>query len=208
MKVGNVDLAQISGAFVWTGPLAIDADGSPNAYGPDDSGLDKTCEAGHPGNWWGVLTDADGNPLVQGENDPSPGKWISETALSDHQKAQTDPTRYVDAEVVPYISIPPELVHLGCHMGDVCHVVNVKTMARSPAVVADVGPREKLGEGSIALAAALGLDPSPRHGGCDSGILVILFPGSRRGWPRAASDVASQVEGLLAAWPGWSTITF
>jgi hypothetical protein len=57
---------------------------------------------------------------------------------------------------VPYIAVPPEVLGLGVVVGDIALVsANGRQAA---AVVADVGPRRKIGEGSIALARALGLE--------------------------------------------------
>ena len=56
--------------------MAIDADGSPNAYCPDNKGLDYTANAGHPAangepaDWFGVVVDAQKNPVVQKAGDP------------------------------------------------------------------------------------------------------------------------------------------
>src|SRR5687767_14284317 len=55
-------------AFVFHGGLAIDADGAPNAYHPEDRGIDHLANAGRPGNWWAVVTDdrsSKGTPIVQ-----------------------------------------------------------------------------------------------------------------------------------------------
>jgi hypothetical protein len=53
----------------------------------------------------------------------------------------------------------------------------------------------------MALADALGIPNSPRHGGCDSGVCVVVFKGSSRGWPRGDADVAQQVSDLLQGRP-------
>jgi hypothetical protein len=39
----------------------------------------------------------------------------------------------------------------------------------------------KYGEGSIALARALGIPSSPRNGGCADGVTFVVFPGSSKG---------------------------
>ena len=62
-----------SGATMYRAKMYIDADGSPRAYGPNNSGLDYTANAGYPGNWWALVTDASGNPILQGAADPYPG---------------------------------------------------------------------------------------------------------------------------------------
>jgi hypothetical protein len=179
----------------WEGGLNIDADGAPNAYAPGNKGLDYTANAGSDGNWYGILTDKDGDPVVQGPDDPCPGGFIATTSLQDPTKAVDDPRRYVDSTAVPYLSIPKNAVaELGIHVGDVGFAYCRKTGQMCPAVVADVGPKNKYGEGSIALARALDLPTSPRNGGAASGVVCVVFKGTRRGWPRANADVAQQVE--------------
>ena len=55
--------------------MEIDADGACHAYHPrpdSDRGLDSPEDAGHPGNWFGVVTDngkPDGAPVVQKSGD-------------------------------------------------------------------------------------------------------------------------------------------
>ncbi len=108
-----------SQAFFFVSGMTIDADGAPNAYGPDDIGLDDLANAGVPTHWDGIITDRDDNPLVQRESDPFPGYYISCTSLSDRGKEFTDPTRYVDAAKVPYVVLPSDLADPGgARLGD------------------------------------------------------------------------------------------
>jgi hypothetical protein len=184
--------------------MSIDADGSPRCYALPGSGLvglDSSRNARDKHGRWDpdiVVCNELGVPLTQTQSDPCPGFLISQTALSDKSKRAEDPTRYVNAEVVPYISIPPDLHGWGVHVGDVAMVSFLDK--RSSAVVADVGPSGKYGEGSIALANALGIPSSPRSGGITGNVCYVVFPGSRKRWPRANDDVASQAEALFAAW--------
>ena len=93
----------------WDLVIAIQAqcaDGAPNAYHPDNSGLDDLSNAGTPGRWEGLAKDADGEPIIQGPNDPFPGYYVSATALADRTKPVNDPTRYVDASKIPFIVLP------------------------------------------------------------------------------------------------------
>lgn len=87
--------------FLFVSGMTIDADGAPNAYNPDDTGLDELANAGTPARWKGIITDRHGNPLIQQESDPFPGYYISCTSLSDTNKKFTDPTAYVDASKTP-----------------------------------------------------------------------------------------------------------
>jgi len=70
---GNpIDAKQPS--FIYKSGAMINADGSPNCYGPNDSGIDFTANGGTPGkNWWGGPTDSKGMPLIQKIYEPSPG---------------------------------------------------------------------------------------------------------------------------------------
>lgn len=196
-----VDVLEDDAAVWWEGGLEVDADGAPNAYHPDGrSGLDYLANAGHPGNWYGLVVGTEGEPVVQRESDPCPGFYVSTTALQDRSRASTDPRRYVDSGKVPYLSVPKDAVQgRGLKLGDVGFAWCRRTGRFSAAVVADVGPRGKWGEGSVALAAALGLPSSPRDGGAEAGVLVAVFKGSGRGWPRTSEDVAAQVQDLLNA---------
>ena len=188
-----------SGEVLWyTGGLQIDADGAPNAYGPH-GGLDFIGNAGKPGNWWGVVTDGDGNPIVQGNSDPAPGFYISTTALVDPSKKRADPIRYVDSATIPYISVPKDAVtSYGIHVGDLGYAYNINNQQGTWAIIADVGPKGKWGEGSIALAEALGIESSPKHGGCESGIVFLVFRGSKAGWARDLQEAANTAMNLLA----------
>lgn len=195
----NPQLLHLLGGIVfYEGGLAIDADGSPRAYGPNNTGLDWTANAGHPGNWYGVITDANGNPVVQGSNDPYPGMYISTTALQDHTKQNTDPMRYVDSEKVNYISVASDLMKLyGIRMGDVAAVYYRNTNTLCSAVCADVGPRGKYGEGSMGLAGQLGMNNNPKHGGCNDNVVTIIFINSHSSWPLDDSIILELVQSLL-----------
>jgi hypothetical protein len=148
------------GRVRWSSGMKIDADGSPRAYGPAGTDpLDYLGNAGGPGRWYGIATDAAGNPLVQGSSDPAPGYYVSTTAMNIPGFEKGDPRRYLDAERVPYVAAPPELLSAaGAAMGDLCFVTY--NGAQSWAVLGEVGPRRKIGEGSIALAVALGIPSS------------------------------------------------
>ncbi|MDE3111182.1 MAG: hypothetical protein KGL02_14760, partial [Acidobacteriota bacterium] len=163
-------------AFFFTSGMTIDADGAPNAYNADDTGLDDLANAGAPGHWEGILQDKDGNPAVQGAGDPYPGYYISCTSLADWTKAPNDPTRFVDASKIPYVVLPGDLARAaGARPGDLAVAVNLGNGNYSYAIFADVGT---LGEGSIALANNLGISSDARRGGTWWGVLYLIFPGS------------------------------
>jgi hypothetical protein len=188
--------------FYQTG-LKIDADGSPHAYHPEDKGLDFNYNGGSNGVWWGVVTNAMGQPVVQGPKDPAPGYYVSATSLEDKSKNQNDPARYVNAEEIPYIVLPEKLYKtaLVC-LGDFAAVINKANGKIAYAIFADVGPADKLGEGSITLANELDINSSPKYGGADEGIIYIVFPGSGNGNPRSKEEIRSEGQILLKEWGG------
>lgn len=206
MKIGNTDVKSINGAFCFRSGLRIDADGAPTAYGDKSTNpLDHLANAGHPGNWWGIVTHngkPDGVPVVQGAGDPAPGYYVSPTSLVDRSKKAADPTKYVNSCVVPYISLPPELLKQGVKMGDVAILHYPTTGLTCVVLVADCGPHGKIGEGSIAAAAALGIPSNARHGGIDGGLITVVFPGTSKGWPRTSGEIQDQGHSLLLAWGG------
>lgn len=191
---------QNDAAFFFTSSLMIDADGAPNAYNPGDTGLDDLSNAGQPGHWDGIIADKEGNPVVQGPNDPFPGYYISCTALSDWTKERIDPTRYVDASKIPYIALPGELAReSGARLGDLAVVVNMRNGRSAYAIFADIG---RLGEGSIALADNLGIWSDARRGGRWGGILYLVFPGSGEHRPMSLEEINERTETLFRNWGG------
>lgn len=86
----------------------------------------------------------------------------------------------LNADIDKYIVVPPAIIHgvkgivLGCQV----HALNLKNGMQTDAVVGDIGPHKKLGEGSVAFAKALGVDPSPTSGGTEEHIIhYVLEPG-------------------------------
>ncbi len=174
--------------IAYTSGMAIDADGSPHAYNPCDSGLNALGNAGSPGHWFGIYT-RKGIPWIQSDTCPAPGFYISITSLQDKTKNEDDPARYIDAEKIPYIVLPPILSDSGMKLGDIALVINTKNDSACYAIFADIGPKNKIGEGSIELAKALGINSSPRNGGADDGVIYILFPGSGDGKPKNMKQI-------------------
>ncbi len=172
-----------SGAIIYRAKFAVDADGSPRAYGPNDSGLDWTANAGYPGNWWGIVTDINGDPIIQGPGDPYPGMYVSSTSLVQSGYSNSNPLRYVDSENIPFIALPSALLSLAnISLGDLVYVRNTITGLTSFAYFVDGGPSGKLGEGSMFLASAIGLNNSPKTGGTSQPIIdYVVFPQSGLG---------------------------
>jgi hypothetical protein len=187
-------------AFFFRSGMSIDADGAPNAYNADDTGLDYLRNAGQPGQWDGIVEDEDGNPVVQGPDDPFPGYYLSCTSLVDHTKHHRDPARFVDASQIPYVALPGDLAErTGAHLGDIVLVYNDRTGRFSFAIFADIGA---FGEGSIALAENLGIRSDARRGGSPGGIFYLVFPGSGDGRPKSLEEINGTGAELIASLGG------
>ena len=189
--------------FFYEAGMTIDADGAPNAYNPQNTGIDDLANAGDPGYWEALAKDREGNPYIQGPNDPYPGYYVSTTALADRTKPFDDPSRYVDATRIPFLVLPGNLAReLGARPGDFAAVFNLQNGKSSPAIFADVGPVDHIGEGSVALAENLGVRSDARNGGARGRILYLVFPGSGNGRPRLLEEIQAEAEKLLRAWGG------
>lgn len=171
--------------------MMIDADGAngqssapvyaPKGFTPEP--LDYLANAGGPGNWYGVVTDQHGNPIVQKEGDPMPGAYVSATSYRYKGHPSTDPRAYVDANSVVFIVLPSHWrkeaigIVLGCY-AEIHDTKHGKTVV---GVVADFGPKGKLGEASIACAREFGVPSSPKSGGTEEKRFVYTF------WPGKAA---------------------
>lgn len=187
---------------------AIDADGAPNAYHPDNIGLDHLANAGYPNKGWKNVLVVDPKqpqkPFVQTTGDFK-GYFLSKTTLEDKSKPPTDSKRYVNSVEIPYIVFPGNFYSLkGTGLkGDIGYAYNAKTKKSSAFVFADIGPKSApLGEMSIALAERLGgINVNPRNGsGLPSGdILYIVFPYSSRvhKWPMTIKELEVAVEQMM-----------
>lgn len=189
-------------AFLYLAAMAVDADGSPRCYGPGDSGLDYNANGGTPGaNWWGGPTTADGYPIEQKVYDPYPGMWVSGTAHFDPAYQEDSPYRYLDSERIPFFVLPANHNN-GAQLGDVGVCLNTVSGDNCYAVYGDVGPSDQIGEGSMRLANALGLDPDPKSGGTSEGIIAyLIFPASIGKW-QPPSNWFSKANDIFQSWGG------
>lgn len=159
----------------------IDADGSPRAYGPNNSGLDYNANGGPPHAPYGYeLNPATGYPFVQGEDAPAysaetKGFYVSATTYERRKYPRNDPRRYLNSEREVFVVVTGAFRrHVpGIVIGGKC-VVRYNGREVS-AVMGDVGP--DFGEMSIACAAALGIDADARHGGVTEGVEYRFYPG-------------------------------
>jgi hypothetical protein len=215
-KIGHVEVWHYPSAstFFFKSGLNVDADGSPRAYGPNGSGLDDLASAGHPGHWWALVTDTgkpSGTPLIQGPRDPAPGFYISTTSLENHSLPHRDPHRYVDASVVPYFVLPGHHKHgtvlsSKLKLGDMALVFNGQNGLYSYAIFADVGPVGQIGEGSIALAQAVGTGADPKRGNCARDIVYVVFPGSGNGHSKTANEIQAIGRSSFQAWGAFTRL--
>lgn len=195
---------QVRGAWTFTAGMAIDCDGAPNAYalpGSGRIGLDAISNAGYMGHWVGLACDNAGKPYIQGTSDPAPGYAVSQTALQDHSRPLSSPSRYVDADKVPYIVTPPELMGgKGVRLGDLAVALRLDRIVF--CIVADIGPHSHYGEASMAAARPLNIDDNPRSGGCSSGVTYVIFPGSAAtpAWPRSVLEFQADAARRYADW--------
>jgi len=205
-SVGGAPIDAKQPSFIFKSGAMVNADGSPNCYGPDDSGLDFTANGGTPGkNWWGGPTDSKGMPLIQKIYEPSPGMYVSGTALVIPGFPDSTQYRYVDSESIPFFVLPGNHNN-GAKLGDVGLVYNMVTGDNCYCIYADVGPKDKLGEIGIRLAYALKINANPRSGGTkDRTVVTLVFPGSVGSWkpPNVWWDVANT---MTTAWGGLSRL--
>jgi hypothetical protein len=187
--------------------LSIDADGAYRAYHPSDRlGLDSLAHAGHPGNWWALVTDTEektGRPVVQGDSDPAPGYYVSTTALFDRDNPNVrDPHRYADAAKIPSVVLHPEALTLA-ELGDFAIVVNLQNGKISAAIAADESaPHLSVGEGPIALAEVWGINSDPRVGGKRGDVAYVIFPHSGNRKPRGRQEIEANSKRLYETWGG------
>lgn len=210
---GKVPIWRLKGkpGYFFAAGMAISAHGAPNVYDPQDKkGLDRLAKAGRQGNWWSIATDngkPTGKPLLQ-KTGPYKGFYISQTSLRDNSKKNDDITKYVDATLIPYIALPPQVARaINAQLGDMALVVNAANGKQSFAIFADVGARDSLGEGSIALGNLLDIptgDLRSGKAGVRKGIVYLIFPGTvdMPPWPRSFESMNRETQQAFKRWGG------
>lgn len=119
------------------------------------------------------------------DNQPKvfPGGIVASTTWYRHlNRRADDPTAYVDSETVAYIVVPPLIIQRtkGIVRGCKARATHMVSGLSVNCVVADKGPRHKIGEVSIEAARRLGIPSSPRSGGTNKPIIKYeLWPGLR-----------------------------
>jgi hypothetical protein len=207
-RIGTSSIYQTNkngSVYVFKAGMNIDTDGAFTAYHPHPGkGLNNLENAGRPGNWWGIVTHntkRSGKPVVQVSTDPAPGYYVSGTSLQDATKENNDPTRYVNSEDIPFFVLPGNS-QIPATMGDFGYVVNMNTSLSSGCVFADVGPDRKIGEGSIALAEAVGIPSDPRGEGTNDKMIYVVFTDTSQGWPVDKAYIDSHSTQLFEQWGG------
>ncbi|WP_083634555.1 glycoside hydrolase family 75 protein [Desulfovibrio sp. DV] len=207
-KIGNTDiyhLKESKGVYFFETTMQINADGAPTAYHKNlDLGLDYLANAGSKGNWWGLVTDtgdSHGKPITQDAGDPAPGFYVSGTTLQDSTKEHGDQNRYVDSETIPFYVLPKK-INIPMQIGDFGFVINRKNNTSSGCIFADVGPEDSIGEGSIALAHAIGTQSDPREEGSEDKFIYVIFANSAMGWPLTVDFINEHAKQLFEAWGG------
>jgi hypothetical protein len=216
----GVDLHRFDGNATYayrTAKMAIDADGAPNAYHPEDKGIDALTNAGFPhGGWKSVLVPDPGDPskpFVQ-PSGPFAGFFVSKTSLQDAAKAETDPARYVDSRSVPYVVFPGEFFAMKGtgRRGVLGAARNLSNGHTSAMIFADVGGQNHdLGEVSIRLAENLGgksVNPRTGAGMPEGPFAYVVFPGSEAAppWPLTAAQMQQLCDAELARIGGWQAV--
>jgi hypothetical protein len=107
----------------------------------------------------------------------------------------------VDSDAVPYFVMPQQFAKQYCIvLGDVAAVVYKDKVEF--AVFADHGPKDKLGEGSIALHRSLGhevIEDGKLHDvAIDKDAITIVFPGSGNGSPQSPDKIRQIGRDLFA----------
>lgn len=185
----------------------VDADGANGingalaAYRRDNKGSEHLANGGMGlrdgkvigiSDWWKsiAIVGPDGHPLVL----PN-GVIPTKTAYQFPGKNDDDPAAYVDSETVAYMVVPPVILAKtkGAVKGCRCRVTNLLNGRISLGIVADVGPRTKVGEVSIQMARDLGIPSSPRTGGESRPVIQYEL------WPGEPGNICGAVVTLMRA---------
>lgn len=202
-----------SNAIAFASQMQVNTDGAPDSYHPDDIGITHICNGVSVGptcSWkasclrefrqakaerfhgptkicfFAMAKDANGLPIIQGNADPKPGYFVSTTALHQPGENIDTPHAQLDSNSVPFAVIPGNWQTSGKpgpRLGDFGVAYRRSNGKSALFVIGDTGPRNKLGEGSVALHQALGNDPfmlrfgvrRARKGIGDRDVVYLLF---------------------------------
>lgn len=189
-KTTNVFKHKTTGLVYFKADYDLDADGSPRAYNPQNTGIEANGNGSNSKGEFSpnVILFKNNKPHLQTQTDPFPGFFVSLTTLNLQNFLDTSVKRYVNSEEIPYFVLPSgSFKKMGVDLGDIGIVFNTLTKKSTFAIFADTGPSNIIGEGSIALAKKIGITAMINKkgkivGGNDNGdILYIVFPHSGKG---------------------------
>ena len=216
-----------SKAIAFASQMQVNTDGAPGSYHPDDTGITHICNGISVGSacawkasclpefkqakaehfrgptkicFFAMATDANGLPIIQGNADPKPGYFVSTTALHQPGEKVRTPQAQLDSNTVPFAVIPGTWQTSGKpgpRLGDFGVAYRRSNGKSAFFVIGDTGPKNKLGEGSVALHQALGNDPfmlrfgvrRARKGIGERDVVYLLFPKTAQ--PGEKLDTAS-----------------
>jgi hypothetical protein len=123
------------------------------------------------------------------DGDGAGGNREGDAAFQAHTSLRNEAGGYMNSRKSDFIVIPlppkdqsSSLQQFKVGLGDL-GVIVFKNGNLVPVIYGDYGPRGKIGEGSMAAAKKLGINPDPNIGGIDAGeipdgIAHLVFPGS------------------------------
>lgn len=141
----------------------------------------------------GMPVCVDGSPQAP-QFDPCRG--FLETSL--RHPELTGQKQYVNAETVPYFTLPEGYESFGIALGDIAAIIFEGQIEF--AIFANVSRSFKLSSGSLALVRSLGLhyfDGDIRLKGIPEGVIYLIFPGSGDGTPQSPEAVRQQGKTLF-----------
>ncbi len=159
----------------------------------------EICRNGSAYTWTSDM-DIDCDGITTAHCNSSTDPWYQ-----DETSFQTSTGDYFTSDQTHYYVIPLpsgrfSYEDAGISPGSVAAVVyNGKVVY---AVFADEGPDNIIGEGSYALATALGIDPDPDTGGTDGPVTFIVFPGQVPGPVEDNGAIDSTGSSAANAWIG------
>lgn len=220
-------------AIAFASQMQVNTDGAPDSYHPDDIGITHICNGvsvGRSCTWkarclpdfrqakaehfkgptkicfFAMATDTQGVPTIQSNADPKPGYFVSTTALKQPGENVRKPQSQLDSNTVPFAVIPGTWQRSGSpgpKLGDFGVAYRRSNGKLAYFVIGDTGPKNKLGEGSVALHQALGNDPfmdrfgvrRARKGIGGRGVVYLLFPNSAHSGQKFDTAMIDRVAG-------------
>ncbi len=144
----------------------------------------------------GLELDTDGSAFAFDDPTGAKGRGgVSPTSIKDARGGN------LDADKVNYFVLPEDGLEDRYHIGEGDFGVVLFGPKKVYACFGDRGPKNKLGEGSIALHRDLGFERTPggrlTNVGIDSGVVTIVFPRSGNGFGRTSGESAANGPPLL-----------